>query len=41
MKIIVEDFGKIVKSPHFLHITSINSLDLKKYRVLRRDVECT
>ena len=29
MKITVKDFEKIVKSPHFLHLTSINWLVLK------------
>ena len=29
MKITVEDFKNIVKSPHFLHLTSINCLFLK------------
>ena len=29
MKITVEDFKKIVKSPHFLHLISINCLDVE------------
>ena len=39
MNIKVQDFENIVKSPHFLHLTSINSLLLKKDRVLTRYVE--
>ena len=39
MKITVEDFEKMVTSRHFLHLTSINWLVLKKDRVLTRDVE--
>ena len=37
MKITV-NFEKIVKSPHFLHLTSINWLDLQ-IRLCSRDVE--
>ena len=37
---ITEDFEKIVKSPHFLHLTSINWLVLKiKFCILTHDVE--
>ena len=39
MKITVEDFEKIVKSPHFLHLTSINWLVLKRDCVLTHDIE--
>ena len=38
MKTTVEDFEKIVKSPHFLHLTSINWLVLKIR--LRFDTRC-
>ena len=39
LKIAVEDFKKIVKSPHFLHLTSINWLAPKIRSCLTRDVE--
>ena len=39
MKITVEGFEKIVKSPHFLHLTSINWLVFKVKLCLTLDVE--
>ena len=37
MKITVEDFEKIVKSPYFLHLTSINWVVLKITYFVHKD----